>query len=746
MHMKKLLAQVWRLASPRSASLIFWIAVTLPVLLCAAFAWLFLEQRQLLSRADERRLVLQHVVGNLNDARMQLLGLDEHAQQAEGERILLLMNYGLNGLDRAAELMRGDEYLQVVTGRIAVDMANLRAAMAAVQRKPVAEWGDDLRLQNALLRVLEQRNFLRDMVNRQTDQGLDDVQVRLFAMIFGALVLLGLVMVRLRITMRVEAKILQNLRQAEAALRKSDDRFRVLLRATTDSIWRADARFEKYVFNPPLRIGNTEPRADWDGASWAEIVHPDDREMVIETVRTGFRNRESIRWEFRIKDGMGGWRWMESRGVPVLDENDRIVEWLGLSMDVTERHSLAEQLRHAQKMEAIGQLTGGIAHDFNNMLAVILGNLELLRELSPKLERPDLLNNAIMAVERGSNLTHRLLAFGRRQSLRPMVMDLSAHLPGLLDMLRHSLGSEIEINLTYDLTPLPVSVDATQLDNAILNLAINARDAIKGAGRLTLTLDRVYGRFVDAFALGNEDAKPRPDRIYAMLALTDTGSGMTPEVMERAFDPFFTTKQVGQGTGLGLSMVHGFVRQSNGFIGAQSAPGEGTTIRIFLPVATRDEQPDQPLSNEALLAADSGVNQVPAIATALPKPGCRILLVDDEEGVRRVLSYMLTDLGHSVTEADSGKAALALLDGDAKFDLLITDIQMPGGMSGVDLACETVARRQIGRVIFISGSEPPADSMKRLAGPDRPFLRKPMRKHELAATIAAAMAESEVWL
>lgn len=724
------------------SAVFFWITVTLPVLLCVAFAWLFIEQRQLQASVDERRVSLQYAANNLTEGQTQLLSLDDRIQPSDRERIKLLLRYGLDELDHALVLMRDDQPAEIgaMVRLLERDTFALRNALQHIEQTPDGDWHNDIQLQTALLRVQQQQGLLREVIHREQKRRLDSLQYRLYAMIIGALALLAIVVVRLRLAMRAEAATVSDLVMAEAALRESDRRLRALLRAATENVWLADARFESYRFNPPLRIGKSQPRADWNGPDWIEMVHPDDRAMVRNTVRTGFHRREAIRWEFRISDGEGGWRWMESRAVPELNADGKIEQWLGLSMDVTERHIVAEQLRHAHKMEAVGALTGGIAHDFNNMLAVILGNLELLQEQNLTAPQSSMLSSATRAAERASELTHRLLAFGRRQSLRPTVVDLPGHLPGLLNMLVRTLGSNIEVVPAYDRSQLLVKVDVTQLDNAILNLAINARDAISGNGRLTLALDRVHGRYVDAFALGNEDAHPDPERIYAMFAITDTGSGMTPDVLERAFDPFFTTKPVGQGSGLGLSMVHGFVRQSQGFIGVQSSPGEGTTIRIFLPVTT--EAP-------ASITVPAAVEPIIPTAAVAPSPdtatGHHILLVDDDNDVRRVLARLLSALGHVVTETNSGQATVDLLRGGARFDLMITDIQMPGGRSGVDLAREVVQQRWIGRVIFISGSEPPADSLKRLSGHDHPFLQKPIRRQDLADAIAAVMAKPEVW-
>lgn len=739
------------------SAVFFWITMTLPVLLCVAFAWLFIEQRQLQASVDERRVSLQYAANNLTEGQTQLLSLDDRIQPSDRERIKLLLRYGLEELERAQVLMRNDQPIEVrsMVRILERDTNALRAALQHIEQTPDGDWHNDIQLQTALLRVQQQQGLLRELIHREQQRRLDSLQYRLYATIIGALALLAVVVVRLRRSLRAEAATVSDLMAAEAALRESDGRLRALLRAATENVWLADARFERYRFNPPLRIGKRPAQAEWSDPEWVEMVHPDDRAMVRNTVRAGFRRREAIRWEFRVSDGEGGWRWMESRAVPELDAEGKIVQWLGLSLDTTERHTVAEQLHHAHKMEAVGALTGGIAHDFNNMLAVILGNLELLQEQNLTAQQSSMLSSAMRAAERASELTHRLLAFGRRQSLRPTVVDLAGHLPGLLNMLVRTLGSNIEVVPAYDRSPLLVRVDVTQLDNAILNLAINARDAIEGAGRLTLALDRVYGRFVDAFALGNEDAHPDPDRIYAMFAITDTGSGMTPDVLERAFDPFFTTKPVGQGSGLGLSMVHGFVRQSQGFIGAQSSPGEGTTIRIFLPVTTEAQAtinapaaagPVIPAAISDVAVADVAVPAAPVATSPDTTAGYRILLVDDDDDVRGVLAGMLSALGHVVTETNSGQATVDLLQGGARFDLMITDIQMAGSRSGVDLAREVVLRHWVGHVIFVSGSEPPADSLKRLSGHDHPFLQKPIRRQDLINAIDAVMAKPEVWL
>jgi len=388
--------------------------------------------------------------------------------------------------------------------------------------------------------------------------------------------------------------------------------------------------------------------------------------------------------------------------------------YTGFIRDITARAKMEQELRQAHKMEAIGQLTGGLAHDFNNLLTVITGNLEMLRERLTSNEDLSLLTEAQEATELGAKLAGRLLAFGRRQPLNPKQINLSALVGGVADLLSRSLGQvvQLETRLAPDLRT--TVVDPGQVENALLNLAINARDAMPEGGRLVIETREVE---IDEDALlVHADVTPGA---YAMLSVTDTGIGMTSEVRQRAFEPFFTTKGPGMGSGLGLSMVYGFVKQSGGHIQIYSEPGRGTTVRIFLPIG------DQSVRMEATRAPRSRA----------AAGGETILVVEDDPRVRRVSMRRLRELGYTVIKADSGRAALQALEQSQQIDLVFTDVVMPGGMTGIDLAREVRRDRPDLKILFTSGYADASMIEARMPTANTGWLDKPYSRADLASKL-----------
>lgn len=393
----------------------------------------------------------------------------------------------------------------------------------------------------------------------------------------------------------------------------------------------------------------------------------------------------------------------------------------GFIRDLTARVKMEEDLRQAQKMEAIGQLTGGVAHDFNNLLTVISGNLEMLEPRLTDAGQRELLSEAQEASKLGAELTKRLLAFGRRQPLNPKPTDLNALSLGMAELLRRTLGEAIEIETRLaDSLPLIIA-DPGQIENALLNLAINARDAMPGGGQLIIETApaRIDADYAEAFT----DVMPGS---YVTLAVTDTGTGMSPEVRQRAFEPFYTTKGTGVGTGLGLSMVYGFVKQSGGHVQLYSELGHGTTVRLYLP---------QQASSLAGAAADSR-----DALTRQPPSGKTVLIVEDDQRVRRISVRRLKDLGYCVIEAESGPAALLVFDRDETIDVLFTDIVMPGGMTGLDLAHEARRRRPGLKVLFTSGYAEPAAVRNSMSTANVAWLGKPYGITELDIKLRGLLA------
>ncbi|MDB5857336.1 MAG: sensory box protein [Ramlibacter sp.] len=428
--------------------------------------------------------------------------------------------------------------------------------------------------------------------------------------------------------------------------------------------------------------------------------------------------------EAQIATRRGGRIWVRVIGAAEHDAGGAIGRVQGAVQDISERVALEEQLRQAQRLESLGQLTGGVAHDFNNLLTVILGNAGVLEEelhgdaqLAPL---APLAQVVVEAAQRGADLTRRLLAFARRQALEPRVVDINQLVGGMDTILRRTLGDHIVIDVDGAPGLWPALVDPMQLDNTLLNLCLNARDAMPGGGRLGILTGNVH--LDDAGATRRREVKPGP---YVMLAVSDTGTGIAPQHLDRVFEPFFTTKERGKGTGLGLAMTYGFLKQSGGHAEIESTPGRGTTVRLYLP-----------------RAAHAG-EQLPEPLPAVPRPArsrtpYRILLVEDDELVRRFASDQLIDLGYTVLQAQDGPQALAILVQDDAIDLLFTDVVMPG-MSGRELADLARAQRPALRVLYTSGY--PEDAIVHDGRLDAgvQLLAKPYRREELARRVGAIL-------
>ena len=417
----------------------------------------------------------------------------------------------------------------------------------------------------------------------------------------------------------------------------------------------------------------------------------------------------------------GGPRVWESILAPVRNAEGVTDRLIGSIRDITDRVQAEERLRDAQRMEAIGQLTGGVAHDFNNLLQVIRGNLELLQRSVVGDERGQTrLKNALHGAERAAQLTRQLLAFARRQPLEPKVVNLSRLVSDMADLLRRTLGESIEVETVVAGGLWNTVADPAQVESAILNLALNARDAMQSGGRLTVeitnaVLDDAYARSVRDVTAGQ----------YVMLAVTDTGEGMSDAIRNRVFEPFFTTKVDGKGTGLGLSMVYGFVKQSNGHIQIYSEVGHGTTVKIYLPRSRATAQ-------TTLLMLDP----LPA-----SEPGRTILVVEDEEAVREAAMAMIEELGYRRLEAADAESALAILENGEQVDLVFTDVVMPGPLRTRDFAQRMRELRPGMPVLFTSGYTDNAIIHQGRLDEGVHLISKPYAKADLARRIAALLAD-----
>ena len=423
--------------------------------------------------------------------------------------------------------------------------------------------------------------------------------------------------------------------------------------------------------------------------------------------------------EYKLSYPDGTTRDMEFTYIPHLGAGGGVLGVYVMGTDVTERKRAEEQLRQAQKMEAVGQLTGGIAHDFNNLLAVILGNADLaMEELREGDSLKGYLDALTRAAIRGAELTSQLLAFSRKQTLRPRSIEIDALADGMLDFLRRTLGETIEIQTKHEPGLLHVEADPGQLENVILNLAINARDAMPGGGVLAIAASNI--EIGEDFAVTDPDIEAGP---YVALTVRDTGEGMPEEVVEHIFEPFYTTKGVGQGSGLGLSMVYGFIRQSGGHVEVESEVGQGTTVKLYLP-AVRKAKSDA---------------KAPGREKDRPHGGETILVVEDDDEVRMLAIDVLEGLGYAAIGVADGEAALAALREYPDVALLFSDVVLPGGMNGPEVAVEARRMRPDLKVLFLSGYIEIAGIRAGQVPGDDELVRKPFRVSDVAEKVRAAL-------
>ena len=456
------------------------------------------------------------------------------------------------------------------------------------------------------------------------------------------------------------------------------------------------------------------------GRHFSEFYTPEDRasglaERALRTAEaTGKFEGEG--WRVR-KDGTKFWAMVL---IDAIRRDDRLVGFAKVTRDLTERRLMEEQLHQSQKMEAIGQLTGGVAHDFNNLLTVILGNLDTLSQQLPGEQHRwrRCVEQAMKASERASTLTQQLLAFARRQPLKPKPVDITRLVDSWSELMRRTLPENISIRRIEDAAVGMAQVDANQLENALLNLALNSRDAMPSGGMLTIETALTDVSLADARLMQLTPGS------YVIICVTDTGSGMTPEVVERAFDPFFTTKPLGQGTGLGLSQVFGFVKQSDGHIKIYSNPGQGTTIKVYLPRLHSDGDSPAQLANSVLQSRRERPETV--------------LVVEDNDAVRSFTTDTLRDLGFNVMEAVDAAEALRILEQNKRVDLMFTDIGLPG-LNGRELAATVQRRHPQVRTLFTSGyAQMPAPvGPKSIA--DIPLLSKPFTRNQLYERICQVL-------
>jgi PAS domain S-box-containing protein len=547
-------------------------------------------------------------------------------------------------------------------------------------------------------------------------------------------------------------------RSAMAQLKASEERFRSLSETVPAFIFITDDNGEITYTNSAFQEYTGKTGDELLGMGWIRTVHRDDRGIPEQAWSAAVGYQKHYAAEYRFKRHDGNFRTFMCRATPARDADGNIRQWVGtcsdvqdainarqaaeslneeleakvaartgelqsalatLQAEVAEREKAEAQVRQMQKIESIGQLTGGIAHDFNNMLAVVLGSLEIVRRRIRS--DPDRALTAVENAEEGAKraalLTARLLAFSRRQPLAPEAVNVNKLVSGMSDLLRSTIGETVEVETVLSGGLWKTFIDAPQLENAILNLCVNARDAMPDGGRLTIETHNFH--LDDSYAAQNIEVEAGQ---YVLVSVTDTGTGMSPEVIERAFDPFYTTKEVGKGTGLGLSQVHGFVKQSGGHIKIYSEKDQGTTIKLYFP--------------RHFGAAGAKASGMAANAKALPtaKDGEVILVVEDEARVRQVSTEQLRDLGYKVIEASNGADALELLATTGRIDLIFTDIVMPG-MTGRVLADEAAKQRADVKVLYTTGYTRNAVVHNGVLDPGTQFLAKPYTGPALAAKV-----------
>lgn len=537
--------------------------------------------------------------------------------------------------------------------------------------------------------------------------------------------------------------------RTRAELTLNEERLRLATQAAEVGFWDVDVVHDILIWPPIVKaMFGISADVPVSMADYYNGLHPDDREVTFKAYAAAAdpARRAIYDVEYRTigkEDQLE--RWVAAKGRGVFDEGGQCLRVIGTAIDVTERkreevrvlelnehlerrvaqaiserEQVEEALRQSQKMEAVGQLTGGIAHDFNNMLAVIVGSLDLLnRRLGTEDTRAKrYVDAALEGAGRAATLTQRLLAFSRQQPLNPEVLDANKLLPGMSELLTHSLGADVRLETVLAAGLWRTHADRNQLENVVLNLAVNARDAMPEGGRLTIETQNAH--FDDRYSAAHLGVPPGH---YVLIAISDTGCGMPPEIIAKAFDPFFTTKQVGKGTGLGLSQVYGFVKQSGGHVKIYSEPRQGTTVKIYLPRFIGDEIEAEPLSIRDLPLGEE--REV-------------VLVIEDEPAVRQFSVDALTELGYQVLEADGAVAALQLIDAHPEITLLFTDIVMPD-INGRKLADEALRRRPDLKVLYTSGYTRNAVVHNGVIDPGVELLGKPFTIEQLANKVRSIL-------
>jgi PAS domain S-box-containing protein len=541
--------------------------------------------------------------------------------------------------------------------------------------------------------------------------------------------------------------------RAKAELRAAEARYRTLVERLPAITYIAElgAGGPWHYVSPQIETMLGFSPAEWlsDPMSWMNHIHPDDREIALAAEKLFQETHELFHAEYRMCARDGRLLWFRDEGVLLQQNDGQALLMQGVLYDITERKRLEDQLRHSQKMEAVGQLAGGVAHDFNNLLMLIQAHNEHLRD---RLDADDAARKDALAIEnavtRAASLTGQLLAFSRKQVLRPKVLDLNAVLADVAKMLHRLIGENIEVRVIPARSLGRVKADPGQMEQVILNLAVNSRDAMPAGGRLTIATQNVE--------LDENDSRKHegaPPGKYVMLAVGDTGSGMDTETQAHMFEPFFTTKAPGKGTGLGLATVYGVVKHSDGWIWVDSEPGRGTTFQIYLPrvdePAVEESVVDECQSEkiQVKLSAEASRNQeesasenVPSLAAA-PKGTETVLVVEDQDGIRDIVRESLRRNGYNVLIAVDGNQALEMANAyPDPIHLLVTDLVMPN-IGGRELAQRLTPLRPRMKVLFMSGYSEHSALEIEAAGQAATILQKPFSLDALARNVRRVLDE-----
>jgi PAS domain S-box-containing protein len=508
--------------------------------------------------------------------------------------------------------------------------------------------------------------------------------------------------------------------QAQAALEQSEARYRSLVLASVSIVWIADASGAIDSELPSWEAYTGQALEAYRGWGWLEAVHPEDRENAAAAWHRALAEKRAYFSEYRLRRHDGQFRRVTTRGVPVWGPDGNLVEWVGTCTDVEDERRVAEHLRQSHRIEAAGQLAGGMAHEVNNMMSAVIGFGQFALHAIPRDSQPYAdVSEMVKAATRASGITSQLLAFTRQQVFLPKIVDVNEVITDLVPMLRGFLGVNVQLNLRLKADAARARADRGQLEQVLVNLALNAQYAMKSDGQLTLETADVV---LDREDRNNVAVKPGN---YVRITVTDTGCGMGSATLSRVFDPFYTTKPVGEGTGLGLSVVYGIVKQFGGYIWLSSEPGQGTSVEIYLPQVS--EAVDLPASPE----------------TSAPRgAGETILVVEDEESVREITRRTLEKAGYRVLEAGNGREALQVLEAaGAKVNLVLCDVMMPE-MSGQEFGSRLATANPQIPILYMSAS-PGSEMVQRgLLAEGVPFIGKPFSADDLAHAVRGMVEAS----